>query len=258
MPDERAGRRSRRPLLLALHVCGSSSAPPTTPDVCVLVPCREPPPALMLVTVNPFLRGGVICTELVIETLVHSRDLAALPFIGAGEFRPDCAELAAPRGALAALAGARVTVVGVAVRDEEDRVQSASALAEGPTGESHAFVVHARAEACPKLFAYVAVLEEALDGDAHGVIKRHAIVLREFLGRHRTSNGSAASPFEIRRHSLPGSKVIAILLLGSAVVNLTVRANLLRLVSAVERRLGLHEVTTETFVHGGSLGQDRR
>ena len=130
-------------------------------------------------------------------------------------------------------------------------------VAEGPTGESHAFVVQARAEARPKLVAYVAVLEEALDRDAHGVIKRHAIVLRELFGRHRTSDGSAAPPFEICRHSLPGSKVIAILLLGPAVVNLTLRANLLRLVSAVERRLGLHEVTTETFVHGGSLGQDR-
>lgn len=211
----------------------------------------------MLVTVNPFFRGGVICTELVIETLVHSHNLPALPFVGAGEFRPDRTELAAPRGPLAALAGASVTVVGVSVRDEEDRVQSASALTKVPSGEPHAFVVHARAKACPKLVAYVAVLEEALDGDAHGVVERHAIVFREFFGRHRTSDGSAAPSFKVRSHSLPGSEVIAILLFGPAVVNLTLRADLLRLVSAVERRLGLHEVTTETFVHSGSLGQDR-
>ena len=60
----------------------------------------------MRVTVDPFFRGGVISTELVIETSVHSRDLTALPLVGAGEFRPDRAELAAPRGPLAALAGA--------------------------------------------------------------------------------------------------------------------------------------------------------
>ena len=72
----------------------------------------------------------------------------------------------------------------------------------------------------------------------------------------RTSDGSAASRFEVRRHSLPGSEVITVLLVGPAVVNLTFRADLLRLVSAVERRLGLHEVTTKTFVHSGSLGQD--
>lgn len=51
----------------------------------------------MLVTVDPFFRGRVICTEFVIETFVHSRDLAALPLVGAGEFRPDRAKLAAPR-----------------------------------------------------------------------------------------------------------------------------------------------------------------
>jgi hypothetical protein len=211
----------------------------------------------MLVTVDPFFRGGVIRTEFVIEPFVHSRDLAALPLVGAGEFRPDRAELAAPRGLVAALAGASVTVVGVLVRDEEDRVHSASALTEGPTGEPHAFVVHAHAEAFPKLVAYVAVLEEALDRDAHGVVQRHAIVLRELFGRHRTSDGCAAPPFEVRRHSLPGSEMITILLFGPAVVNLTFGADLLRLVSAVERRIGLNEVTTETFVHGGSLGQDR-
>lgn len=118
------------------------------------------------------------------------------------------------------------------VRDEEDRVQTTSALTEGLTGEPHAFVVHARAEACPKLVANVAVLEEALDGDAHGAVERHAIVLRELFGRHRTSDGSAAPPFQVRRHSLPGSEVIMILLFGPAVVNLTFRADLLRLVSA--------------------------
>ncbi|MEV8367970.1 hypothetical protein [Microbacterium sp. NPDC064584] len=191
-------------------------------------------------TVDPFFRGGVISTEVVIETCVHSRDLAALPLVGAGEFRPDRAELAAPRGPLAALAGARVTVVRVSLRDEKDRAQCASALTEGPTDKPHAFVVHARSEACPKLVAYVAVLKEALDGDAHGVVERHAIVLRELFGRHRTSDGSAASPFEVRRHSLPGPEVILILLFGPAVVNLTFWADLLRLVSAVERRLGLH------------------
>lgn len=175
----------------------------------------------MLVTVDPFFRGGVICTEFVIEAFIHSRDLAALPLVGAGEFRSDRAELAAPRGPVAALAGASVAVVGAPVRDEEDRVQSASALTEGPTGEPHAFVVYARAEACPKLVAYAVVLEEALDGDAHGVVECPAIVLRGLLGRHRASDGSAAPPFDVRRHSLPGSEVIKILLFGPAVVNLT-------------------------------------
>jgi hypothetical protein len=40
-------------------------------------------------------------------------------------------------------------------------------------------------------------------------------------------------------------------------VNLTFRADLLRFVSAVDRRLGLQELTTETYIHSGSLGQDR-
>lgn len=211
----------------------------------------------MRVTIDPFFRRGVICAEFVIEAFVHSRDLAALPFVGSGELRLDCPELAAPQGSLAAFAGASVIVVGVSVRDEKDRVQSASALTEGLTGEPHAFVVHAHAEARPKLFAYVAVLEKALDRNAHGVVERHAIVLRELFGRNRTSDGSATLPFEVCGHSLPGSEVIAILLFRPAVVNLTLRADLLRLVSAVERRLGLHEVTTETFVHSSSLDQDR-